>query len=68
MSSDENNNNILDKLQDAIGRGQNPFSIFSLNDLEPETITISDPDSGTSGNFDFTFRRSLQFFAVYKCF
>lgn len=48
IGSDESNNNILDKLQDAIGRGQNPLSILpSL--FEPEIITISDPDLGTSG-------------------
>ncbi|XP_038893863.1 DENN domain and WD repeat-containing protein SCD1 [Benincasa hispida] len=49
IGSDESNNNILDKLQDAIGRGQNPLSILpSL--VEPEIITISDPDLGTSGS------------------
>ncbi|XP_010094783.2 DENN domain and WD repeat-containing protein SCD1 [Morus notabilis] len=50
MSSDENNNNLLDKLQDAIGRGQNPISIFPSNTAEPEIITISDPDGKISGS------------------
>ncbi|XP_022765895.1 DENN domain and WD repeat-containing protein SCD1-like isoform X2 [Durio zibethinus] len=48
IGSDENNNNLLDKLQDAIGRGQNPLSIFPST-LQPEIITISDPDFGVSG-------------------
>lgn len=47
--SDENNSNLLDKLQDAIGRGQNPTSILPSSSAEPEVITISDPDIGTSG-------------------
>ncbi|KAL5544741.1 hypothetical protein UlMin_008525 [Ulmus minor] len=50
MGSDENNNNLLDKLQDAIGRGQNPFSVLPSNTEEAEIITISDPDIGTSGS------------------
>lgn len=54
MGSDENNNNLLDKLQDAIGRGQNPISIFPSNAVVPEIITISDPDLGVSGRFDFS--------------
>ncbi|GLT48924.1 hypothetical protein SLA2020_225120 [Shorea laevis] len=50
MVSEENNNNLLDKLQDAIGRGQNPFSIFPSSLVEPEIITISDTDVGISGS------------------
>lgn len=49
MGSDENNNNLLEKLQDAIGRGQNPISIFPSNVVEPEIITISDPGGKISG-------------------
>lgn len=49
VGSDENNNNLLDKLQDAIGRGQNPMSILPSSSLEPEIITISDSDLGLSG-------------------
>lgn len=45
-----NNNNLLDKLQDAIGRGQNPTSILPSSLVEPEIITISDPDVGISGS------------------
>lgn len=48
--SDENTNNLLDKLQDAVGRGQNPMSIFPSNTAEPEIITISDPDYKISGS------------------
>lgn len=51
LSSDENNNNLLDKLQDALGRGQNPISILPSNSVEPEIITIADTDVGTSGKF-----------------
>uniref|UniRef100_A0A2P2KS99 DENN domain and WD repeat-containing protein SCD1 n=1 Tax=Rhizophora mucronata TaxID=61149 RepID=A0A2P2KS99_RHIMU len=50
MGSDENNNNLLDKLQDAIGRGQNPISIFPSPMAEAEITTISDPDMGVSGS------------------
>ncbi|WRX17805.1 cDENN domain - like 3 [Theobroma cacao] len=50
IGSDENNNNLLDKLQDAIGRGQNLLSIISSTMVEPEIITISDPDVGVSGS------------------
>lgn len=50
MGSDENTSNLLDKLQDAIGRGQNPMSIFPSNTAEPEIITISDPDYKISGS------------------
>lgn len=49
-SPDENNVNLLDKLQDAIGRGQNPMSIFPSSLMEPEIITISESDTGTSGS------------------
>ena len=55
IGSDESNNNILDKLQDAIGRGQNPLSILPPL-VEPEIITISDPDLGTSGKEHINFK------------
>lgn len=64
LGSDENNSNLLDKLQDATGRGQNPTSILPSSSAEPEVITISDPDIGTSGKnwsifwLDFNFIRS----------
>ncbi|GAV78180.1 WD40 domain-containing protein/DENN domain-containing protein/dDENN domain-containing protein/uDENN domain-containing protein/SBF2 domain-containing protein [Cephalotus follicularis] len=50
VGSDENNNYLLDKLQDAIGRGQNPISILPSSVAEPEIITISDPNVGRSGS------------------
>ncbi|KAG7944548.1 hypothetical protein I3843_15G107500 [Carya illinoinensis] len=50
LGSGENQNNLLDKLQDAIGRGQNPISILPSSLVEPEIITISDPDVGLSGS------------------
>lgn len=49
LGSDENNNNLLDKLQDAIGRGQNPLSVLPSLMTEAEIITISDPGVGISG-------------------
>ncbi|XP_057417026.1 DENN domain and WD repeat-containing protein SCD1 isoform X4 [Lotus japonicus] len=48
--SDENNNNLLDKLQDAIGRDQNPMSILPSSLVEPEILTVSDSDVGISGS------------------
>eukprot|EP00258_Populus_trichocarpa_P022180 XP_024438199.1 DENN domain and WD repeat-containing protein SCD1 isoform X1 [Populus trichocarpa] len=50
IDSDGNNNNLLEKLQDTIGRGQNPISILSTSVVEPEIITISDPDVGILGS------------------
>ncbi|KAG4130901.1 hypothetical protein ERO13_D09G173300v2 [Gossypium hirsutum] len=50
LGSDENNDNLLDKLQDALGRGQNPLSILPSILAEPEIVTISDPDVGVSGS------------------
>lgn len=50
IGSNENNNNLLDKLQDAIGRGQNPMSILPSPVAEPEIITISDPGVGISAS------------------
>ncbi|XP_076910071.1 DENN domain and WD repeat-containing protein SCD1-like isoform X2 [Bidens hawaiensis] len=46
-----NGNNLLDKLQDAIGRGQDPLSIFpsSSSSAEFQIISISDPGLGISG-------------------
>ncbi|KAI5660173.1 hypothetical protein M9H77_28966 [Catharanthus roseus] len=54
LGSEENGNNLLDKLQDAIGRGQNPLSILPSSLAELETITISDPSeiSGTNYCYD----------------
>ncbi|CAL5362519.1 unnamed protein product [Camellia sinensis] len=50
LGSDENNNNLLDKLQDAMGRGQNPLSILPSPLAEPEIVTISDSGAGMSGS------------------
>ncbi|XP_068651948.1 DENN domain and WD repeat-containing protein SCD1 isoform X2 [Aristolochia californica] len=49
VNSDEGWNNLLDKLQDAIGRSQNPNSILPSPLAEPEFITISDTSGGTAG-------------------
>lgn len=48
--SSENGSNLVDKLQDAIGRGQNPLSILPSASAEPEIITIADPGVGISGS------------------
>lgn len=61
VGSDENSINLLDKLQDAIGRGQNPYSILP-SFMEPEIITISDQDVGTSGILVLIFN-----IAYYAC-
>ncbi|KAK3006749.1 hypothetical protein RJ639_015520 [Escallonia herrerae] len=50
LGSEENSNNLLDKLQDAIGRGQNPMSVLPSDSPEPEIITISDTGAGISGS------------------
>lgn len=50
IGSDAKANNLLDKLQDAMGRGQNPMSIFPVLSSEPEIITISDAGVGISGS------------------
>ncbi|XP_057804973.1 DENN domain and WD repeat-containing protein SCD1-like [Salvia miltiorrhiza] len=50
LGSQENGNNLLDKLQDAIGRGQNPMSIFSSLSIEPVIISIYGPDEGKPGS------------------
>ncbi|XP_074304749.1 DENN domain and WD repeat-containing protein SCD1 isoform X1 [Silene latifolia] len=44
---DNNTTNLLDKLQDAIGRGQDPMSILPAPLAEPEIITISDVGDGS---------------------
>ncbi|XP_075503526.1 DENN domain and WD repeat-containing protein SCD1 isoform X1 [Primulina tabacum] len=49
LGSEANGNNLLDKLQDAIGRGQNPMTILPTLLIEPEIITISDPSVATPG-------------------
>ncbi|XP_077212384.1 DENN domain and WD repeat-containing protein SCD1-like isoform X2 [Tasmannia lanceolata] len=50
INSDEVGNNVLDKLQDAIGRGQNPATVLPSPLEEPEIITISDPGEGIGGS------------------
>ncbi|CAH9064292.1 unnamed protein product [Cuscuta epithymum] len=42
LGSEESNNNLLDKLQDAIGRDQKPLSVLPALQSEPEILTISD--------------------------
>lgn len=50
LNSEESNHNLLEKLQDASGRGQNPSSIFPPPLEEPEIITIAQPDAGAAGS------------------
>ncbi|ONK68944.1 uncharacterized protein A4U43_C05F17670, partial [Asparagus officinalis] len=49
LNSEEDSHNLLDKLQDATGRGQNPSTIFPPHLEEPEIITIAQPDAGAGG-------------------
>ncbi|ERN00342.1 hypothetical protein AMTR_s00104p00054580 [Amborella trichopoda] len=49
-NSDDSVTNLLDKLQDALGRGQNPASILPSESIEPEIITIADPALGMAGS------------------
>ncbi|XP_072978295.1 DENN domain and WD repeat-containing protein SCD1 [Typha angustifolia] len=57
-NSEENNNNLLDKLQDATGRGQNPMIIFPNQFAEPEIITIAESDAGVAGpGSKFTYKQ-----------
>ncbi|KAG7599890.1 WD40 repeat [Arabidopsis suecica] len=44
LSSDENSTNLLEKLQDAVGRGQDAMSILPKSSMEPEIITIAEPE------------------------
>ncbi|KAF5730372.1 putative F-box and wd40 domain protein [Tripterygium wilfordii] len=51
MRAEHNNsNNLLEKLQDAIGRDQNPISILPSSMEDPDIVSISDPDVGVSGS------------------
>ena len=51
IGSDENNDNLLDKLQDALGRGQDPMSILPAPLSDHEIITISDQVESAAGRF-----------------
>jgi hypothetical protein len=44
LSSDEKSTNLLEKLQDAVGRGQDAMSILPKSSMEPEIITIAEPE------------------------
>ncbi|KAK8968559.1 hypothetical protein KSP40_PGU000267 [Platanthera guangdongensis] len=48
INSDEIGHNLLDKLQDATGRGQDPMTIFP-SVVEPEIITISSLENRAAG-------------------
>eukprot|EP01018_Ginkgo_biloba_P036033 Gb_36258 [translate_table: standard] len=43
-------NNLLDMLQDAMAKGQNPSSVLPLTKGEPEIITIADSAAGNVGS------------------
>ncbi|GAB2292818.1 Scytalone dehydratase [Dionaea muscipula] len=57
IDSEENNSNLLDKLQDAIGRGQNPESILPSSLLEAEIITIADTGEISDSGTRYTYNR-----------
>jgi hypothetical protein len=50
-NAEEFTNNLLDKLQDATGRGQNPLAIFPSHVADPEIITIADSEIEDSGTY-----------------
>lgn len=49
IMSEESGNNLLDKLQDATGWGQDPISIFPSPSSESEIITVSATEVEVSG-------------------
>lgn len=49
MSSGESNDDVLDKLIDAIGRGESPTSVFPSPLLDLTIVTIPDPTDGVLG-------------------
>lgn len=67
LNSDENSNNLLDKLQDAIGRGQNPMVILPSLLAEPEIITISDPGEGVAGILEALCKRTCNLCLAFIC-
>lgn len=50
IGSEEGSHNLLDKLQDATGRGLSPSTIFPSMLEEPEIITITEPDAEDAGD------------------
>lgn len=54
VNADEGGSNLLDKLQDAVGRGQNPSSVFPALSLDLEITTIPDPSTGAAGSEVFS--------------
>lgn len=50
-NAEEFTNNLLDKLQDATGRGQSPLAIFPSHVADPEIITIGDSEIEGSGTY-----------------
>lgn len=52
-TAEENAHNLLDKLQDATGRGQNPLTIFPSQVSDPEIITIANPEIEGSSTDSF---------------
>lgn len=52
-NAEENANNLLDKLQDATGRAQNPLTIFPSQVSDLEILTIADSETEGSGIYCF---------------
>ncbi|XP_021857190.1 DENN domain and WD repeat-containing protein SCD1 isoform X2 [Spinacia oleracea] len=57
MSSGESNDNVLDKLIDAIWRGESPMSVFPSSHSDLMIITIPDPTDGVSGGAKCTYAK-----------
>lgn len=47
--SEEHGLNLLDKLQDALARGQDPYAVLPVSTSELEILTIDDLPSGNAG-------------------
>lgn len=68
INSEENSNNLLDKLQDATGRGQNPLTIFPSQFSELEIITIAEPYGGVAGCFSVSLKIAFDCFSCIILF
>ncbi|XP_021736318.1 DENN domain and WD repeat-containing protein SCD1-like isoform X2 [Chenopodium quinoa] len=57
LSSGESNDNVLDKLIDAIGRGESLMSVYPSSHSDLILITIPDPIDGVIGGAKYTYSK-----------
>uniref|UniRef100_A0A803NCD2 uDENN domain-containing protein n=1 Tax=Chenopodium quinoa TaxID=63459 RepID=A0A803NCD2_CHEQI len=57
LSSGESNDNVLDKLIDAIGRGESLMSLYPSSHSDLIIITIPDPIDGVIGGAKYTYSK-----------